>query len=163
MNTGSSVTTTTKRRRSRAPAAKAQRLPADTNSGARQRVDVFRCRYPDFQESGVPPARQLQGGWSFSQKTAECLLSQFNERKGSVPAESRLPLNRRPKVGSSTSAPGSQSFVTKVIEFSRRSESTAFVTGSVSSVRSFLCRLLLLVGAMAKAKATAGTLPCSKM
>jgi hypothetical protein len=95
------------------------------------------------------------------QKPKSC-LSQFNERKGSIPAESRLPLNRRPKVGSSPSVPGSQSFVTKVIQSSLGCESPISVTGFAGSVRLSLCRLLLLVGAIAKAKATAGTLPCSK-
>jgi hypothetical protein len=64
--------------------------------------------------------------------------------------------------GSSSWVPGSQSFVTKVIESPLGSESTIFVTGFAGSVSSSFCRLLLLVGAIAKAKARAGTLPCSK-
>jgi hypothetical protein len=121
MNTGSSVTTTTKSRHSRASGPKAQKLPL---------LQI--------------PTRTLDEEWRSSGVATRIS-------------------NRRPKVGSSSLAPSSQSFVTKVIESSLGSESPIFVTGFVGSVRWSLWRLLLLVGAIAKAKATAGTLPCSKM
>ena len=58
---------------------------------------------------------------------------------------------------------GSRSFVTEVIVSALGAENSIFVTRFVGSVKSCLCQLLLLVGAIAKAKATAGTVPCSKM
>ena len=74
-----------------------------------------------------------------------------------------MPLNRRPKMGSSPSESGSRSFVTKVVVSALGAVYSIFVTRFVGSVKSCLCQLLLLVGAIAKAKATAGTVPCSKM
>jgi hypothetical protein len=58
---------------------------------------------------------------------------------------------------------GSRSFVTEVIVSPLGAENSIFVTRFVGSVKACLCQLLLLVGAIAKAKATAGTVPCSKM
>jgi hypothetical protein len=58
---------------------------------------------------------------------------------------------------------GSRSFVTEVIVSALGAENSIFVTRFVGSVKSCFCQLLLLVGAIAKAKATAGTVPCSKM
>src|ERR1700759_1847205 len=58
---------------------------------------------------------------------------------------------------------GSRFFVTEVIVSALRAENGIFVTRFVGSVKSCLSQLLLLVGAIAKAKATAGTVPCSKM
>ena len=58
---------------------------------------------------------------------------------------------------------GSRSFVTEVIVSALGAENSIFVTRFVGSVKSCLCQLLLLVGAIAKAKATAGTVPCSRM
>jgi hypothetical protein len=59
--------------------------------------------------------------------------------------------------------PGCRSFVTKVIVSALGAGHSIFVTRFVGSVRSRLCQLLLLVGAIAKDKPTAGTVPCSKM
>jgi hypothetical protein len=58
---------------------------------------------------------------------------------------------------------GSRFFVTEVIVSALGAENSIFVTRFVGSVKSCLCQLLLLVGAIARAKATAGTVPCSKM
>jgi hypothetical protein len=58
---------------------------------------------------------------------------------------------------------GSRSLVAEVIVSALGAENSIFVTRFVGSVKSCLCQLLLLVGAIAKAKATAGTVPCSKM
>ena len=66
-------------------------------------------------------------------------------------------------MGSSPSESGSRSFVTTVIVSALGSENSIFVTRLVGSVGSCLCQLLLLVEAIAKAKAIAGTVPCSKM
>jgi hypothetical protein len=57
---------------------------------------------------------------------------------------------------------GSRSFVTEVI-VSALVENGISATRFAGSVRWCLCQLLLLVRAIAKAKATAGTVPCSKM
>jgi hypothetical protein len=58
---------------------------------------------------------------------------------------------------------GSRSFVTEIIVSALGAGNSIFVTRFVGSVKSCLCQLLLLVGAIAKAKATAGMVPCSKM
>ena len=47
---------------------------------------------------------------------------------------------------------GSRSFVTEVIVSALGGENSIFVTRFVGSVKSCLCQLLLLVGAIAKAK-----------
>jgi hypothetical protein len=57
-------------------------------------------------------------------------------------------------MGSSPSASGSRSFVTTAIVFALDFANSIFVTRFKGSVRSCLCQLLLLVGAIAKAKAT---------
>jgi hypothetical protein len=58
---------------------------------------------------------------------------------------------------------GSRSFVTEIIVSALGAKNSIFVTRFVGAVKSCLCQLLLLLGAIAKAKATAGTVPCSKM
>ena len=58
---------------------------------------------------------------------------------------------------------GSRSFVTEIIVSALGAGNSIFVTRFVGSVKSCLCQLLLFVGAIAKAKATAGMVPCSKM
>ena len=58
---------------------------------------------------------------------------------------------------------GSWSSAAKGIVSAVGAENSIFVTRFSGSVESCLCQLLLLVGAIAKAKETAGTVPCSKI
>ena len=58
---------------------------------------------------------------------------------------------------------GSRPLVIEVIVSVLAVENGIFAIRVTGSVRSCLCQLLLLVGAIAKAKATAGMVPCSKM
>ena len=58
---------------------------------------------------------------------------------------------------------GSWSFAAKVIVSVMGAEKSISVPRFIGGGRSCLCQLLLLVGAISRAKATGGTVPCSKM
>jgi len=58
---------------------------------------------------------------------------------------------------------GSKSLTANVIVSVVRTEKSISAPRFVGLVRSCLCKLLLLMGAIARANATAGTVPCSKI